>query len=341
MNTDPPRILSPFPYHINPHAEEARAHLGAWVTRAGLVCRDSARIRFTEADFSWFAAMVYPTADAQHLNLMADWFAWFFVLDDHLDDGGIGRSLDELGELAGQMQAVIESPDFGAEFVARPSVPPVVSSLAELWTRTARDMTPYWRWRFVDHVARGLAAAAVWEAGNRVNDRVPDEAAYIENRRHTGAIYVCMDLIEVVERICLPGVVCESEPFTAALDAACNVVCWTNDYYSLAKERSLGEVHNLVRVVQHHRGLTMQEACAHVCRAVCSETEHYLSLERRLLEAHPDHAAALTRYAAGMRTWMRGNLDWSSRTRRYQSVADLHPAGPGGYLESALLESKP
>lgn len=338
MNTEPPRILSPFPHRLNPHADQARAHLHAWVARAGLVRRDSARIRFTEADFSWFAAMVYPTADAQHLNLMADWFAWFFVLDDHLDDGEIGRSLARLGKLADQMQAVIESADFGAEFVARPDVPPVVSSLAELWTRTARDMTPYWRQRFVDHVAQGLAAAAVWEAGNRVNDRVPDEAAYIEKRRHTGAIYVCMDLIEVVEQISLPRVVRESEPFTAALDTACNVVCWTNDYYSFAKERSLGEVHNLVHVVQHHRGLTIEEACAHVCHAVSAETERYLSLERPLLDAQPDHAAALVRYTAGMRTWMRGNLDWSSRTRRYQSVTDLHSAGQGDYLESALLE---
>jgi hypothetical protein len=97
-------------------------------------------------------------------------------------------------------------------------------------------------------------------------------------------------------------------------------------------------VHNLVHVVQHHRGLTKEEACAHVCHAISAETERYLGLERQLLEAHPDHQAALTPYAAGMRTWMRGNLDWSSRTRRYQPVTDLDPGGQGDYLESALLE---
>jgi len=338
VNTDPLRIPSPFPYRINPHAGQARTHTDAWVARNGLVRRESARIRFTDADFCWFAAMVYPTADAQCLDLMADWFAWFFLFDDHLDDGEIGRSLEKLGRLADEMRAVIESPDFGAGFVTRPGVPAVVSSLADLWTRTAPGMTPYWRQRFVQHVAEGLAAAAVWEAGNRVEDRVPDEATYIEKRRHTGAIYVCMDLIEVAERISLPPVVCESEPFRSALDAACDVVCWTNDYYSLDKERSLGEVHNLVHIVQHHRGLTTQEACTHVCHAISAETERYLSLERQLLEAHPDHAAALTPYAAGMRTWMRGNLDWSSRTRRYQSVTDPGPSGQDDYLESALLE---
>src|SRR5262249_35048966 len=127
-----------------------------------------------------------------------------------------------------------------------PGVPTAISSLAELWARTAADASAAWRRRFTGHLAECLGTAGVGEVGNRVQGIVPDEDTYIEKRRHTGAIYVCMDLIDIVERIDVPVSVYESPEFTAVLDAACNVVVWTNDVYSLQKERSVGEVHNLV-----------------------------------------------------------------------------------------------
>uniref|UniRef100_UPI001FC9A08C terpene synthase family protein n=1 Tax=Streptomyces africanus TaxID=231024 RepID=UPI001FC9A08C len=95
--------------------------------------------------------------------------------------------------------------------------PALVTSLADLWRRTSAG--PTWRERFVRHVISG-GLAARWEADNRVRGTVPDVESYVENRRHTGAIYVCMDLIEVVERLDLPTPVYESEPFTRALRSA-------------------------------------------------------------------------------------------------------------------------
>jgi hypothetical protein len=38
-------------------------------------------------------------------------------------------------------------------------------------------------------------------------------------------------------------------------------------------------------------------------------------------------------YLAGMRSWMRGNLDWSARTRRYRDSLRHHD-----YLESTLVD---
>ncbi len=54
--------------------------------------RDSARERFEQADFGAFVGMVYPTADSENLDLVADWFVWLFLVDDQLDDGHLGRS---------------------------------------------------------------------------------------------------------------------------------------------------------------------------------------------------------------------------------------------------------
>ncbi|NGO06297.1 terpene cyclase [Streptomyces sp. HC44] len=337
MDTDEPDIRSPFPHRLNPFAEKARFHVAHWVRHNGLVHRESARERFERADFGWFAAVVYPTADASRLNLMADWFAWLFLVDDQLDDGRFGRSPDHVGETVDRMRAVLGG--HGRCEVADPHIPTTISSLAGLWERTAPHATPEWRRRFVGHLEECLRTAAVWEAGNRIDGTVPSEETYIVNRRHTGAIYVCMDLIEIVERISVPDSVHRSPEFTAALDAACNVVCWTNDVHSLAKERLRGEVHNLVFLVEHHRGLDRRTALDHVRTAIEEETGRYLAAEAKLLTAHPDRTRELTLYTAGMRTWMRGNLDWSRRTKRYHPASDGGAERPEDYLETRLMEA--
>jgi hypothetical protein len=337
VETPAPQIRSPFPYQVNQHVEQARAQLPAWARGTGLVRKDSARVRFEKADFGWFAAMVYPTASAPHLDLMADWFAWLFLVDDQLDDGGFGRDPDRVRRSVDVMRAVLENPGTDASAARMPGVPAAISSLTELWARTAVDASAVWRRRFAGHLVECLETAVMWEVRNRVEGIVPDEDTYMAKRRHTGAIYVCMDLIEIVERIGVPSAVYDSPQFTTVLNAACDVVVWTNDMYSLEKERSAGEVHNLVYVVEHHRGLDRPSALARVCAAITAETERYLAGELELLRAYPEQAGLLVPYLAGMRTWMRGNLDWSTRTRRYQPASHREPLSPGDYLEAALM----
>ncbi|MPZ82284.1 MAG: terpene cyclase [Actinophytocola sp.] len=333
-------IYCPFPYRESPHAEQAREHLADWVGRTGLVRRESARQRFQRADFGWFASLVYPTADRRGLEIVADWFGWLFLVDDQLDDGSVGRSLGTVEQAVGQMRAVLNSPDLGGSAADGGESPSAVSALADLWRRTAAHATSRWRGRFVRHLEDCLTTAAVWEAGNRVRGVVPDEVTYIEKRRHTGAIYVCMDLIEIVERLDVPDELYASAEFSATLDAACNVVCWTNDIYSLDKERSLGEVHNFAYLMQHHRGLDRRHALAEASRATSAETTRFLAAEERLLAAHPHHAQVLTPYLAGMRTWIRGNLDWSRRTKRDHSPAAAAPPRPAEYVEPAMMRDE-
>jgi hypothetical protein len=317
-----------FPYQVHADVDRARAHLSDWAGQTGLV-GEATRTRFEKADFGWFAAMVYPIADRTGLYLTADWFAWLFMVDDQLDDGAEGRDPDRLRTVFDGMRAVLTGagPAAGTAGVA-------VSSLANLWRRTAPLQTPRWRRRFAAHLTECLTTAATWEAGNRRAGIVPDPATYIAKRRHTGAIYVCMDLIDVVSGLDVPDEVYDSASFRTALDAASDVVCWTNDVFSLDKERALGEVHNLVYVMQYHHGWDRATALERACAAIADRIVDFRRAEARLLAGRPEHAEMLTRYTAGMRSWMRGNVDWSSRTRRYRDPATA------GHLESALFGSR-
>jgi Terpene synthase family 2, C-terminal metal binding len=316
------------PPQLNPHADDGIEHLRQWVREYGLITASTAAQRFERAEFGRFAAMTYPTADRSGIGIIADWFAWLFLLDDQLDDGIVGKDRDAAAALLGAILGVLQGSP------ADPGAPAIVSCLADLWSRTTADTDDVWRKRFVDHVVAG-GMAAVWEADNRVNGVVPTEASYIDKRRHTGAIYVCMDLIEIVEHVVLPDEVHSSPAFTAALDAASDVVCWTNDLYSLDKETALGEHHNLVTVSMHERGISEAEATDLTASRIADRLQEYLRYEPAVLAAWPAHRRELEAYLAGMRSWMRGNFDWSAGTRRYLDSPD-----PADYLESRIVRQE-
>ncbi len=331
-----PPIFCPFTAQINPHVKAAQLHLLKWVQTFNLVQKETARKRFMRANFAWFAACTYPTADADNLALVSDWFAWLFLVDDQLDDGVIGRQLEQAQEVLGELLCVLD--DIGT---SGRLLPPsahsssAIASLANLWQRTFPQSTPTWRKRFFRHVADCFAAAN-WEAQNRIQGIIPDETTYIKKRRDTGAIYICLDLIDIVEHIDLPLHIYNSQVFQDTLEATSNVVCWCNDIYSLEKEKALGESHNLVLVVQHTHHFTQQEAMNYVSDRICAEIQLFLNLQQQVLALFPMHTQDLQKYLAGMRSWMRGNLDWSSETKRYRELEKTLSGETVNYLEEIL-----
>lgn len=333
VESELPDIYCPFPQRTNPHVAHVREHLDSWTRNTGLVHRDSARDRFEQADFGAFVGMVYPTADSENLDLVADWFVWLFLVDDQLDDGHLGRSPDRVRSVVEVMRSVVEG---GARPVTE-GLPAAVVALVDLWERTVPAAAPQWRRRFTYHLMTYLTTATTWEAGNRAAGVVPDEATYIEKRRHTGAIHVCMDLIEIVAGIEAPESIHNDPRFITALEASCNVVCWANDVYSYEKEQVLGEIHNLVHLVRHHRGYGKQESLDHVCAEIATETERFLTAEAELLAAYPQLDWMLEPYLDGMRSWMRGNLDWSRQTPRYNPADVSQYKEPEQYLEATVL----
>ncbi|WP_394834773.1 hypothetical protein LVJ94_50585 [Pendulispora rubella] len=338
MDDGSDRVFETILPKTSPYIESARAHLDAWVSDLRLVRKKASEQRFVRADFAGFASITYPDAGEAGVHLIADWFAWLFLVDDELDDGIFGRDLDHVKRVMGAILTTLQATDDPRARATRGGTsadaePAAITALSDLWRRTIApsSASAAWRRRFIRHVTECFAAAS-WEAENRVRKTIPTEQEYIDKRRHTGAIYVCMDLIEIVENVELPGEVFDSTVFQKALDAACNVVCWTNDVYSLEKERGLGEYHNLAYLVEHARGLGTRRAVAEVWKLIEAEVQSYFAGEGALFSAFPQHAAVLSRYAAGMRSWMRGNYDWSKRTYRYRDANDAKVA----YLEPAL-----
>jgi hypothetical protein len=174
--------------------------------------------------------------------------------------------------------------------------------------------------RFTRSVKEYLAAT-VWEAINRVQGAVPDLETYLVMRRLTNALQTDTCLIELAEATRLPPDVFKHQHLQRLMQASENIVAWGNDIVSLAKEMQCGDVHNLVLVLQHAYGCSLQEAVHRATAMHNAELQVFLDLESRL----PSFSAAVDRnlacYVAVLHARMRGSLDWASTSGRYRRHA--------------------
>lgn len=312
-----PELYCPFPPAISPHAEEVQRLINEWMHERHYLRTEAAYRRFKAARFASLTGRVHPEASFESVLLVASYMSWLFMLDDLCDEASLGRDPErlriQLFELIDRMRH--PRPLRGDES-------PVVVGLAELWERMLLRATPGWAEHFIQ-TFEGYALACVWEARNRALNRVPPMTEYIAYRRHTSAVYAFFALIELAEQVTLPA---ELREHVRALEVRANDgVCWVNDMSSLEKELDAGDVHNLVIVLQHEQGLSLQGAVDHAASLFNSRMREYVELEQRLPSLGAAIDVPLQRYLLGLRCWVRGNIDWSYESGRYGVVRPPSP----------------
>jgi hypothetical protein len=308
-----PPLYYPFPSAVNPHAEAAEQHSLVWAERFGIIT-PAAYQRFLASNFGSFAARTYPTAPREELLIISDWSAWGFLKDDQTDEGEMGRRPEELAALHARFLAVLES-DRSTGHDA-----PLTHALADLGQRLRRKLTPEQMRLFIQTHHDWLAASEL-ETAHRAVGVAPNVADYIHQRQFGGAVYVCFALIELSKRIELPPAVRDHHFVRRLSRTANNAICWCNDLFSLEKELRHGDPANLVIALRAEYGLTLQAAVARVAEMHDAEVRAFLELESRLPSFGAQADALLERYVAGLRSWMRGNFDWSQTTGRYRPLA--------------------
>ena len=313
-----PTLYCPFPSSVNVHAAQVQQHTTEWASRFALIGPDSCR-RFERARYGWLIARTYPNAPFEELAVITDWNVWLFTLDDRCDESALGRQTEPLEAVFSRFMRILQQP--GA-----PADEPLEAGLADIWRRIQTKATASWCTRFARSV-EDYFTSCLWEASNRRRGVVPPLAEYIKMRPFTGGLNTDVDLVDIAERIDLPDSVRGHRVVQGLTLMANNVVCWSNDITSFRKERSHGDVHNLVIALQHERSLTPDEAIAAAARMHDAEVQRFIDLAPSL----PSFGAAidddLARYVGVLRSWMRGHLDWSRESGRYaQASASLEGA---------------
>jgi hypothetical protein len=300
----------PLPSALSPHADAVQQWLADWLQTHGPEWDDAYRQRFERIGFARYAARLYPDAEPGALRALSGLFVWFFLLDDTAD-GGLSPDTARLRRLLTGALGVLRR---GSEAAGSE---PLLLLLADAWRVPRAVMPEAWRDRFVDAVRHHLGGTLV-EAESKADGHRPGVDAYVRLRRATSAAYVAHVLTEFAVRTPLPDAV-HGHPAVQAYSTAGNdLLSWFNDLLSLERDEATAGGHNLVLALAGERGLSTVDAVAEAVALWQDRMDSFPGLRA----AVPSFGSALDvpvrHYLDGVDRSVRGTIDWSLETVRYQ-----------------------
>lgn len=308
-----PRPIStlhcPFPSALHPQTASTHEQTLRWLQQHGLLDPLDRSSRLATERYTWLVGRMFPTAGGAVLQLISDLTSWMFHHDDLCDEGHLradphamaARFSLELALWSGQ---------------AHPVLPHELAlwDLRQRVDHAAPDEA--WRQQFAASL-RAYFDGCLWEAHNRSAQRTPPLQEYISLRPFAGAVWMYLDLVELVMGRRLPFVLRHHREVRRLRTCVSNVVSWHNDLYSLPKEQRAGDPHNLVLVLQQEEGHGLAEATARVVarsNEAIQRFEQATATELGLPDALDDQLSA---YVHALRLFTRGALDWAQEAQRY------------------------
>ncbi|MDO0917535.1 terpene synthase family protein [Streptomyces sp. DT2A-34] len=314
-----PEFYMPFaPPTPNAAEAEAEALLWEWIAEFDLCPSAASRRQIQRGRPAWASAMMYSTAEIDVLAIGAQWSAFFFLVDDELDDGPAGQDPAQCAKAVTALLSV---------FDGRTPETPLGRAFADLWGRLSRDRSVTWRQAFRASVTR-LWWNQYGETVDRQAGRVPSLAEYLEFRRYVVGAPTFIDIVEPACGIELPAATRHLPAFVELRNAAADQIGASNDLWSAPKELANGSPFtSLVTLVDHHQGCGLRRAMEWV-NDRATECVNRMITAREQLSAQFDAAGiAGQAQAEGLAvanayaTFISGVHHWHSATDRY--VGDL------------------
>ncbi len=348
MNCPPPFELPdfyvPIQPRLNPHVEGARHRTKAWARRMGMLTAANGGAgaplwderTFDSHDYALLCAYTHPDAAPPELDLITDWYVWFFYFDDHFL-GAYKRTLD----LDGAQKYLTRLSTFaplqpgGAAPPADPA-DPVERGLADLWARTTPTVSTGWRKRFGVSF-KALLDESFWELRHRRAGSAPNPIEYIEKRRKMGGAVVAAHLVEHAVGSEVPELLAATRQFATLADAFADAVHLCNDIFSYAKEIGAeGEQANAIVVASRFLDINVQAASDFIGDQLAGRMHQFENTA--LLEVPPlieEHqlgvlaCQCIFRYIRGLQDYMAGCLEWHKRSGRYVEAPTNEARTPG------------
>jgi len=98
-----------------------------------------------------------------------------------------------------------------------------------------------------------------------------------------------------------------------------DLVAWTNDVYALPKELAHGEVNNLIVIMQHEDGGSLQDAINRACTLINRETRRFEELAQSLPSYPVEVDRVIRSYLVDVGHYIRAALDYERTGSRYQA----------------------
>ena len=324
-----PRTKTPFEVEIrcplannlhDGHREILEQHR-AWAGNFQIPAGEESYARFCDTRLDLLASYQCHDLPLDAAVLHSHLMTWFFVFDDIMDiDHGLDEEVRPLvAELFKRHLAVLDgaAPDSGDTHCIR-----AFYDFLKRAREASAGRSAAWYDRLVHHL-REYVSGANWESMiGPTTAANTNTALYLQVRHMAVGVAPCLDLMALAAG--LPPEPFLNNFFIQRLERlAINASIWINDLAGLNRDlrRRLG---NIVFTLQRDHSLSLEEAALMVGRMCDAELEAFFMMEQQLPvligDDYRKRQEVYDGYVTVLKNWMRGLLDWSAGTERYQRV---------------------
>ncbi|GGA48067.1 terpene synthase family protein [Dyella nitratireducens] len=294
-----PNLYYPWASACSPHAPFVEAHMQQWLTQHGLVPNEHYRARLARAKFGWLAARCHPYASMERLQTIANFYAWYFLIDDWF----VGHTEKVSTYTISNLTAVIDVLDS-----SRTGEEPVYGETA--WADLCRDLrsnmadAQFDRFAHAMHLWVGMAGLRMLE---HTHAQAPQPHRHEAILRHAGGLYPCFYLIDFAND--LPLSTDEHDrPNVQQLRRHTNrIVCWSSDVQHLGMDIRQSAPRRNAVALYTSQGYSLQHSVDRVSERIRTELEAFL---RTATVVKENAGPALSHYISGLKHWMSGYRDW-------------------------------
>ncbi|NGO69889.1 terpene synthase family protein [Streptomyces boncukensis] len=329
-----PDWTPPYPVAINPHVEQCKKYSEEWALRTGLSTTQTALERGKICMYTECAAWLYPTISLEGMKIASKWSWWIFTNDDLFDEGNSGVSPTKTDTVTPSLISALYGDPLPDD------IEQIYSCVEEFMQCLRGMMEPHWIQRFACGMS-DYAYTLSWGTANRVHQRYPTIEEYKKRRLYDGAMIPTYDLVELDEQAQIPQRFRESHWTIEFLTEAANLINWDNDIRSIFKESNHNHVNNMVYVVQHERGGTLQGAvnATHAMVLECCDNiarmESELPAVCRSYHLTPAETDRCHYWFNLVLTAMGGGIAWQKASGRFSrdQVQEFNAGSDPAYLE--------
>ncbi|RRV03726.1 cytochrome P450 [Pseudomonas sp. v388] len=325
-------------------SDRLRTQALAWAQRYGLIGRRGAH-RLSTTPLLDLGMALCGQAPTQRAEILVCWYVWALTLDDRIDDGPWAEN-GALERFITAVQAITE--DDGADPSAQTSRfddPMLVALADDLWPRTRNWGGERWWRSVVRHLIRHLRAQATL-VRLRETDATLTLAEYLPLRRDSFGALFFFDLIDGAESLDPYQHPAAIEGWDALREHGADIIAWTNDIHSIAKDVVCGERFNLVSILAQTTGSDWPAALEAAHRRVNTAVAAFITVaagqadQPSCAATDPDRLRQVVRAAGDWhRTVSRYHLHTADSTEQANRQVDLNLTPPT--LKSRQFEIDP
>ena len=314
-------IRCPLTSRMHEQHQEIMERHRAWARSFGIPPSEESYQRYSDTRLDLLSSYQLHDLPLDTALIHSHLMTWFFVFDDIMDmDHGLKDDVKSyVADLCKQHLDILNGvvPDEGD--------PRCIRAFYDFLTHVKKlsgERFAFWYERMLHHL-REYVHGAYWESqiGPTTNINT-NTALYLQVRHMAVGVAPCLDLMAIAKEI--PGKEVVDNFFVQRLERlAINYSIWVNDLAGLGRDMKRG-LGNIVFTLEQDHALALPDAARMLARMCDNELLAFQQVEKQLPRLigsdYERNQVVYDSYVDVLKRWMRGLLDWSARSDRYQRL---------------------